>query len=329
MQRPIDLILLAILALANASAMADGRPSGGRPAGAPAAAEAVRQHDQHDHAPAQAAAPAGKPADSAVSQGKWQGREWTKYPLITPMMGRGGDRAVAKLAVKNFQPAELEVFAAEGPADRLRRQFPVTPEGTQIEAVTPKVGNYHWVSAREEVEGKVTVASTATYFSNPGEAPTALLLKQKYELEIIPQPLPREHGSYRESDKWKFLLRFNGQPLANKELKLETEFGTRTAFTSDANGMVTVLFPLDFKPADPAKAHDQHMGPRKGKFVLAAEHDEGGKHYLTAFNYAYAPDAATGKSLMAGAGFGVFGMLLAAPLLRRKKADNKNSAKEA
>lgn len=324
MQRPINLILSVALALACASAMAEGRPAGARPA-----AEAVHQHGQHDHAPAQAVESPGNPAAAAAGPGKWQGREWTKYPLLTPMMGRGGDRAVAKLAVKNLQPAELEVFAAEGPADRLRRQVSVTPEGTQIEAVSPKIGNYHWVSAREEAEGKVTVASTAYAFGNPGAAPTALLLTQKYELEIIPQPLPREHGSYRESDKWQFLLRFNGQPLANKELKLETEFGTKTAFTSDAKGLVTVLFPLDFKPADPAKAHDQHMGPRKGKFVLAAEHDEGGKHYLTAFNYAYAPDATTGKSLMAGAGFGVFGMLLATPLLRRKKADNKNSAKGA
>lgn len=329
MQRPINLILSATLALACASAMAEGRPAGGRPAGAPAAAEAVHQHDHHDPAPAQAVASAGKPADSAAGQGKWQGREWTQYPLLTPMMGRGGDRAVAKLAVKNLQPAELQVFAAEGPADRLHRLFPVTPEGTRIEAVTPKIGNYHWVSAREEAEGKVTVASTATYFGNPGAAPTALLLKQKTELEIIPQPLPREHGAYRESDKWQFLLRFNGQPLAKKEVRMETEFGTKTAFTSDANGAVTVLFPLDFKPADPAKASDHHMGPRKGKFVLAVEHDDGGKHYLTAFNYAYAPDATTGKNLMAGAGFGVFGMLLAVPLLRRKKADNKNSAKES
>ena len=315
--------LCAALGLVQVQAVAAeaAHPAGGRPA----AADEVRHHD---HAPAQAAGSLGNSA-SAAGQGKWPGREWTKYPLLTPMMGRGGDRATAKLAVKNIQPTGLEVFAAEGPADRLRRQVPVTPEGTQIEAVTPKIGNYHWVSAREEAEGKVTVASTAYQFGNPGAAPTKLLLTPKYELEIIPQPLPREHGSYRESEKWQFLLRFNGQPLANKELKLETEFGTRTTFVSDAKGVVTVLFPLDFKPADHAKAHDQHMDPRKGKFVLAAEHDEGGKHYLTAFNYAYSPDATTGKNLMAGAGFGVFGMLLAAPLLRRKKADNKNGAKES
>ena len=31
---------------------------------------------------------------------------------------------------------------------------------------------------------------------------------------------------------------------------METEFGTKTAFTSDEKGMVTVLFPRDFKPAE-------------------------------------------------------------------------------
>ncbi|MDD5242189.1 MAG: hypothetical protein PHG47_10800 [Sulfuricella sp.] len=328
MQRSINLILSATLTLACASAMAEGRPAEGRPAGAPAAAEAIHQHDHHDHALGQIMAPDGKPAAAAV-QGKWQGREWTKYPLLTPMMGRVGDRAAATLAVKNLQPAVLEVFAAEGPADRLRRQFPVVPEGTPIEAVTPKIGNYHWVSAREEAEGKVTVASTAYFFGNPGVAPTKLLLQQKSELEIIPQPLPREHGAWRESEKWRFMVRFNGQPLANQTVKMETEFGTRTAFVSDEKGMATVLFPRDFKSAEQNERGGRHGGPRKAKFVLAAERDDGGKHYLTAFNYTYSPDSERDKSLLAGVGFGVFGMLLATPLLRRKKSENNHSAKEA
>ncbi|MGE5027235.1 MAG: hypothetical protein ACM3JK_02045 [Betaproteobacteria bacterium] len=329
MQRTIKLILTATLALTCAAAMAEGMPAGGRPTGAPAADGAIHQHDHHEHSPAQAGAPDGKPS-GAPGQGKWQGREWTRYPLLTPMMGRVGDRTSATLAVKNLQPAELQVFAAEGPADRLHRLFPVAPEGTRIEAVTPKIGNYHWVSAREEAEGKVTVASTAYAFGNPGAAPTRMLLEQKNELEIIPQPLPREHGAWRESEKWKFLLRFNGQPLAKKEVRMETEFGTKTAFASDENGMVTVLFPRDFKPVEKkAQTGGHDHGPRRAKFVLAAEHDDGGRHYLTAFNYTYSADAERDKNLLAGVGFGVFGMLLATPLLRRKKTENNNSAKEA
>ena len=304
MQRLFNTTLPVALALACTCALAEGRPSGGRPAG-----EAVQPHDH---------------AQMAAGQGKWQDREWTKYPLLTPMMGAGEDRAAAKLAVKNFQPAELEIFAAEGSPERLRRQVPITPEGTPIEAVSPKIGNYHWVSAREETEEKVTLASTAYAFGNPGAAPAKLLLQQKSELEIIPQPLPREHGAWRESEKWQFLLRFKGQPLAKNELRMETEFGTKTAFVSDEQGMVTVLFPRDFKPVEKEQGGHGH-GPRRAKFVLAAEHDDGGKHYLTAFNYTYSADATRDRNLLAGVGFGVFGMLLATPLLRRKK---NNGAKE-
>lgn len=305
-----SLCMAVLLGPLQAIAAETGRPAGVPPADI--AAMAGGPH-RHDHGPAQA------------DQG-WRGKnqEWTKYPLITPVMGGDGGRSGATLAVRNIQPAALEVFAAEGPADRLRRQFPVAPEGTRIEAVTPKIGNYHWVSAREEAEGKVTVASTVYPFGNPGEAPTRMLRQQKSELEIIPQPLPREHGAWRESEKWKFLVRFNGRPLANKRVAMETEFGTRTAFTSDGDGMVTVLFPRDFKPAGPDQHSGHHGGPTRARFVLAAEHDDGGKHYLTAFNYTYSPDAERDKSLLAGVGFGLFGMLLATPLLRRKQADKQN-----
>jgi len=304
MRRLIELILSATLALAGASVTAEGRP-----VSPPAAAE--HQHNQPEPTPA------------IVGPGKGPGREWSKYPLLTPLMG--GERGTAKLAVKNLQPVELEVFAAAGPSDRLRRQVPVDPEGTRIEAVSPKIGNYHWVSAREEAEGKVTVASTVYAFGNPGAAPTKLLLAQKSELEIIPQPLPREHGAWRESEKWQFLLRFNGQPLAKKEVRMETEFGSRIVFTSDEQGRVTVLFPRDFKPVENAPGGHGH-GPRRAKFVLAAEQDDGGTHYLTAFNYTYSADAARDRNLLAGIGFGVFGMLLATPLLRRKKSNGENTS---
>lgn len=319
MQPSTKLGLAATMVLICTSAMAKDEPSGR----VLAAAEASTQHKQHDHAQAQAGS-----QDAAVGQGKWQGREWTNYPLLTPMMDRSGDRATAKFAAKNIKPAKLEVFAPGGPAGRLHRQFKASAEGTRIEAVTPKIGNYHWVSAREESAGKVTVASTAYFFGNPGEAPTRLLLERKSELEIIPQPLPREHGAWRESEKWPFLLRFNGQPLAKKAVRMETEFGTRTSFVSDEKGMVTVLFPRDFKPAEEKPGEGGH-GPRKAKFVLAVEHDDGGKHFLTAFNYTYSADAERGKSLSAGVGFGLLGMLLATPLLRRRKTNNHDSAKEA
>ena len=58
------------------------------------------------------------------------------------------------------------------------------------------------------------MASTVWYASNPGPAPSEWLARVRSELEIVPDPLPREHAHYRESEKWRFIVRYAGQPLA-------------------------------------------------------------------------------------------------------------------
>lgn len=323
----VSIFLAASLMAPLSMAMADDNPGTKHSIQAPSGMAVDHQH--HEHGVAQP--PAGRvEPPGAPEQGKRQGRDWTKYPLITPVMRRGErDRMSAGLAAKNIEVAAFEVFAPDSRAEGARRQVPLAPEGTAIKAL-PKLGNYYWVTARQETEGQVMVASTPYYFGEPGPAPTRLLLEQKHELEIIPQPLPREHGAWRESEKWQFLLRFNSQPVANKTVRMETEFGTKTAFVSDEQGLVTVLFPRDFKPDEKKPEQGSHNhGPRRAKFVLAVEHDDDGKHYLSAFNYTYSADVERGRNLLAGVGFGVFGMLLATPLLRRKKAESRNSVKEA
>ncbi|MBZ0104803.1 MAG: hypothetical protein K8H84_04145 [Sulfuricella denitrificans] len=316
MQIYASVFLAAALMPIQGIAAAEATPRSGSSSGM------AQEHQHHEYGAAQQPDKPGK--------GKWQARDWTQYPLIAPVMRRGErDRMSTGLMEKNIETDFFEVFSPDSSVADARRKVPVEAEGTVIKAL-PKVGNYYWVSARQEGNGQVTVASTPYYFGEPGPAPTRLLLEQKYELEIIPQPLPREHGAWRESEKWRFMLRFNGQPLANKALRMETEFGSKTSFTSDEKGMVTVLFPRDFKPVDKKAEQGGHShGPRRAKFVLAAEHDDGGKHYLTAFNHTYSADAERGKNLLAGVGFGVFGMLLASPLLRRRKTDNANGAREA
>ncbi len=278
--------------------------------------------------PSLAAAPAGMAgghdhgaarAEDTATPARTRGQDWTRYPLIVPQMRRGAERMAGSLGLKNIEAAQVTLYA---PTEQLSKDFPVAEQGARIEAVDPKVGNFHWVTARQEKEGTVIVATTVHAFNNPGPAPTAMFLEQKNALEIIPQPLPREHSSYRESEKWRFLVRFNGQPLAGKKLNMETEFGTHSSFVTGQDGMVTVLFPRDFKPA--AESAPGGHGPRRAKFVLAIEHDDLGKRYLTAFNYSYGADPDRNRSLAIGAGFGLLGMLLAAPLWRRKR-DNKEN----
>lgn len=279
-------------------------------------APAWAQHDQHTAAPA---AKARRPAEASV---------WTQQPLLLPVLAPRGERGAARLLPRGIAADKVTVFAPEGPAERRQADYPVTPEGATIASAAPKIGNYHWVIARTETPEEVRVASTAWYFGNPGDSPKDLLTQAKHELEIVPDPLPREHGSYRESEKWRFLVRLNGQPLANQPLTLDTEFGSRSTFFTDTAGVATVLFPRDFKPAE-GKAQDaESHGPRRGKFVLATETTTDGRRYLTAFNLTYGQDGDRNKSLGWGATFGLIGMLAATPLLRRRNrtaGDAKNA----
>lgn len=232
---------------------------------------------------------------------------WTHYPLLQ----MGGARGAATVRPGGIAASEVEIIGPGGQMPTLRQ--PLTAGAARLEPATPGSGNYHWLQARSESPDAVTVASSVWYVSNPGPAPTALLARVKSELEIVPQPLPREHSSYRESEKWRFLVRFWGKPLAGQALVLETEHGSRSRFVTDAAGEATVLFPRDFPgTADGADA------PRRAGFVLAAEKTMGDRHYLTAFNATYSPDADRHRSLAWGAAFGLLGMVAATPLLRRR-----------
>lgn len=281
---------------------------------------AFAQHERHGAAPApQAAKPAGE---------RPGGREWTRFPTLQPAMARG-DRGAVVLRPVGIEAKSVRVFAADGPAERRAVEYPIGEGGVRIEAAAPKVGNYHWVVAREEGDGVVRVASTAAYFSNPGKSPVALLKESRHELEIVPAPLPREHGSYRESEKWRFLVRANGAALPRQALTLETEFGSKSSFVTDADGIATVLFPRDFRPTVSARESEGGHGPRRAKFVLATEWHGPDRHYVTAFNYVYGQDGDRDRSLGWGVFFGVVGMAAAVPLLRRRETNGRKGGVDA
>lgn len=239
---------------------------------------------------------------------------WTEQPLLLPETGHR-ERDAARLRAVGIAAPVLSVHAPAGEAAVRPREFPLADGVARISSAAPSVGNYHWLVLREVTPEHVRVASTAWYFSQPGPSPQALLAAAKHELEIVPQPLPREHGQYRESEKWRFLVRLYGKPLAGQRLLLETEFGSRSTFITDGDGMATVLFPRDF----PTLERRQGQRRPSAGFVLSSEHREGEHHYQTAFNLSYGPEPERTRSLAWGAAFGLAGMLAAGPLLRRRK----------
>ena len=251
---------------------------------------------------------------------------WTDLPLIEAMPGR--DRSKANFRLSHLIADKVKAFAPGNQAplpdgirfktDRLEWDIPAQEDRFTLQS--SGVGNYHWLQARQETPESVKVASTTHYFSNPGPAPTAMLARTKSELEILPDPLPREHNQYRENQEWAFSLRFRNQPLAGASLRFLSSTGAQASFTSDAAGRALVRFPADVVAAE---GHGQHGEAASNRFVLAVEHRADGRHYLTTFNYRYGEEAYARRSLVWGGGFLVLGGLLGLPLIVRRKENRR------
>lgn len=279
--------------------------------------DAAKEHAGHDHA--------------AIGGMLGRAMAWTGYPLLkTKSSGESRERMVITVVSQNIVADGIDAWSNKLADENGRRRLPLDMAGAKLDK--PASGGFHWLAAREEQAGVVRVASTVHYFGERGaENPTAMFMTQKHELEIVPQPYPREHSRYRAGEDWKFLVRFNGQPVAGQMVELETQNGTKSAWVSNAQGIVTVHLPDDFKAeskdAGGSPSTGMGMGMRGSDFVLAARRNDGDKTYLTAFNAAYGKNAFDQRSIAIGLGFTLLGMAGAVPLLRHRKA-KKNDAPE-
>jgi hypothetical protein len=250
-------------------------------------------------------------------------RAWTQLPLLKARM-KGQDMASRSVSM---QPQNIAADAVEAWSNNLEdanshRQLPMEMGGAPLDK--PATGGFQMLTAREVQGDSVRVASTVHYFGERGgKNPTAMFDQVKHELEIVPQPYPREHSRYRANEDWQFAVRFKGQPLAGQKVMLETSNGSRAEFMTDTRGVVKVHVPDDFSAETEQSKGESHGMRRGADFVLAASHADGSLQYLTAFNSGYGEDAYTNRSLAMGLGFMLVGMLGAAPLLRQRKAAAK------
>lgn len=294
-------------------------------ASAPAAAPLQQGTASESHAGHGEPAAVGR-GGMAVGAGK--SASWTVFPTLKARMGgEGRERRMVTVIPQNILANSIDAYSNNAGDAKAHRQLPLEMAGARLDK--PESGGFHWLSAREEQGGQVKVASTVHFFSDRGaQNPTALFMQPKHELQIIPQPYPREHSRYRANEDWKFLVHFNGKPLAGQTVFMETANDSKVELVSDAQGVITVHIPDDFKAETRQKSAGSHEHARRSSdFVLATEHAEGGKSYLTAFNASYGKDAFDQRSLAMGLGFTLLGMIGAVPLLRQRKkpaADTTN-----
>ncbi|KPV40299.1 hypothetical protein AN478_09410 [Thiohalorhabdus denitrificans] len=135
-------------------------------------------------------------------------------------------------------------------------------------------------------------------------SPGDVTARKKAALEIVPAPLPREHSGYTETMVAGFRVRFQGEPLANREVVLRTGNGSRLTGRTDESGMVTFTIPRDF-----ARVGTSARATPPATMRLHTAHRADGKWFRTSLTLRYGPDPDRWRS------FAWAGVLLAAGLV--------------
>lgn len=182
------------------------------------------------------------------------------------------------------------------------------------------IGNYHWIAAHgEDDQGREYTLTTIHYFPMPGPSPTAMLALPKSRLEIIPQPLPREYATYRASEVWDFLVRFDAHPLPNLSITLYTPEHLEKKFLTDAHGVVHLLFPPFLEQPAIEKTQRRPVRP----FQLAVDWIADTKRFTTVFQHEYAQAPLTNRHPALGWLVAGLGMAGGFSLWRSNKGEKK------
>ena len=188
--------------------------------------------------------------------------------------------------------------------------------------------NYHVLVAKRDNNKVNETAIRYVYsFGKPtGYSPSELTAFNKSELEIIPDPLPREHWHYKAGAEAAFIVQFNGTPLASTNVSLSTSNASILSSTTNAQGRVIFKLPDDFK-----QTHAGNQANKPAELLLHVKHLDKKQQYATWLSAEYRVNPAhwrdTDLGLMVTGGGFIFGVLLTG-LGFRKKTKNKNKNQE-
>ena len=248
-------------------------------------------------------------------------KSWTDAPVMT--LDKKRTRGFKRIFLQGVNTEQVTVYPAD--AEEIWT-VEVQDQAIKVKNRGGRQGGYHWLGTVSEQGNSVQSVASVIYFPNPGPAPRPVLSLQKSSLDISPVKLPREHQHYRAGESWDFLVRLNGKPLTNVPVVLETENNTREVLKTNQDGLVSILFPYDFREETESvnqNGHAGHARRKKAGFVLTVEHKADDKQFISHFNYHYTTGAFYNKNLALGIGFALFGMITAAPLLRKSRKGGK------
>lgn len=206
---------------------------------------------------------------------------------------------------------EVHLRSGEGSAVRLwtpeLEEREIEPEEAERILIKPTgLNSYHALVAIREDGGATEVAMRYFYFNGKPatKTPSALVAAEKAVLEIVPDPLPREHWRYLSGEPVRFLIRYRGTPLGEQTVSLYTSNGTLLEGRTDGEGRWEVVLPDDFVDVRTGRSHN-----RPGDFVVRTALVSEGHTYRTTLNASYSVNPSHWQST------GLGGLVLAAGFL--------------
>ncbi|GAB4354364.1 MAG: hypothetical protein Kow006_20080 [Gammaproteobacteria bacterium] len=192
--------------------------------------------------------------------------------------GHVGHRGAEVLHLTDPENTQISLWHSD-----LRRTVLTTDNGA-LQLKPTGVDSYHaLVAERTSDNGHESAMRYVVLRGKPsGHSPAELLALEKVPLEIVPDPLPREHHRYLSERPAKFLLRFQGKPLADAAVIVQTSNGAHYELTTDTDGRFEIQLPGDFGPV---KAGRRRNPP--ADFVVRTQHRASGKYYRASLSAPY------------------------------------------
>lgn len=162
----------------------------------------------------------------------------------------------------------------------------LTAEDKSNQYILPKTGmdNYHALVAERTTE--MTHESSLRYAYLRGKpsgfSPENLIKQHKLPLEIVPEPMIREHLRFYTNKSHLFKILFNEKPLVDTWVIFQTSNGTTLDSKTDADGKVLFTLPDDFKEIKPGRRAN-----KPAEFLLRTVHIDNNINYKTNFSAPY------------------------------------------
>lgn len=238
-----------------------------------------------------------------------------------PMDGHQHDRRASKMfTISGDEESSLRLWTPDLQSSELQARdghINVKPTGKD---------NYHLLVASRLHNGTNETAIRYIPFNGKptGHSPAELTRLDKARLDIVPDPLPREHWHYKAGDTVHFVVQFNKQPLASAAVTLSTSQGTMLRANTDDRGGVSFTLADDFPDTLPGRENN-----RPAELLVHVKHAQAEQKYATwlSADYQVNPDhwQDTRLGLMVASGGFIFGALVTGLGLRN--ASHKRGAK--